>query len=90
MRILLLVFLVAASFCVSAEQIITIQSTITGSQEQPKVISIVPWQKPEDPNYFGQEITNLGLMPNVFKPLDRRAFVRELEYISVMRKSAQK
>jgi hypothetical protein len=78
------------SFPAMAQEIITIQSTITGSQEQPKVINIVPWQKPEDPNYFGQDDLALGLMPNDFKPLNRDAFNKELQYISVMRKSAQK
>jgi hypothetical protein len=73
-----------------AEKIITIESTITGSQEQPKVISIVPWQKPEDPNYFGQEVTGAGSIPKDFRSLDRESFVRELEYISVMRKNTQK
>lgn len=90
MRVIVFLLVIGFSFSAVAQDIITIQSTITGSQEQPKVISIVPWQKPEDPNYFGQETAALGLMPNVFKPLDRDGFAKELEYISVMRKSAQK
>ncbi len=90
MRIFLFLLVLGFSFRSFAQEIITIQSTITGSQEQPKVISIVPWQKPEDPDYFGQETSVLGLTPNVFKSLDRDGFSKELEYISVMRKSAQK
>lgn len=74
----------------AAEEIITIKSTITGSQEQPKVISIVPWQKPEDPDYFGQDETALAGLPEIFRPLDRQSFAREREYLSVMRKGAKK
>lgn len=90
MKQLFFLLLVVFSCQLWAQEIITIQSTITGSQEQPKVISIVPWQKPKDPNYFGQDISNLGLMPNIFKPMDRDAFATELTFITVMRKAAQK
>jgi hypothetical protein len=90
MRIIFFFWFMFFASSVLAQEIITIQSTITGSQEQPKVISIVPWQKPEDPDYFGQESAALGLMPNVFKTLDRDGFKKELEYISVMKKSAQR
>lgn len=89
MRVVVCVCLAVASMAVSAEQIINIESTITGSQEQPKVISIVPWQKPEDPNYFGREISNLGNMHVEFKPMDRAVFVRELEAISAIRKKVK-
>ena len=84
---LLLLFL---SGSVLADDIITIQSTITGSQEQPKVISIVPWQKPEDPDYFGKDAALKGKLPKDFKLLDRKSFAVELKYISVMRKSTGK
>jgi hypothetical protein len=71
-------------------QIITIESTITGSQEQPKVISIVPWQKPRPPEYFGEEITGLGLKADVFQSIDRESFNREMHYISTMKKGGMK
>lgn len=74
----------------AAQEIIMIESTITGSQEQPKVISIVPWQKPIDPDYFGTDITGLGMGADVFQTLDRDAFNREMQYMSSMRKGTQK
>lgn len=87
----------------AAQQIITIESTITGSQEQPKVISIVPWQKPKQPEYFGGEVKGLqgeelmnkdnqkgsNLRQQIFQSIDRDAFTREMQYISSMRKNVQ-
>lgn len=69
-----------------AQEVITIESTITGSQEQPKVISIVPWQQPKDPDYFGGDIVGLGTLDNVFQPINRAAFNRERRYITSIRK----
>jgi hypothetical protein len=60
------------------ESNVVLQSTITGNQEQPKVLYIVPWQGPG-----GTDQLNTGLQPvvsDVFAPLDRREFQRELKY----------
>jgi hypothetical protein len=62
----------------SAEANVTLHSTITGNQEQPKVLYIVPWQGPG-----GADQLNTGLQPivsDVFAPVDRREFQRELKY----------
>jgi hypothetical protein len=62
----------------SGESNVVLQSTITGNQEQPKVLYIVPWQGPG-----GADQLNTGLQPvvsDVFAPLDRREFQRELKY----------
>lgn len=81
---------VAILFCagINAQEVLTIESTITGSQEQPKVISIVPWQKAGPPEYFGEDISGLGSTVDIFKPLERDAFNRERRYISSLRKAA--
>lgn len=86
MKRLIFILIAAFSVPVLSQEIIMIESTITGSQEQPKVISIVPWQNPIDPDYFGGDITGLGLGADVFHTLDREAFTREMQYISSMRK----
>ncbi len=60
------------------EASVVLQSTITGNQEQPKVLYIVPWQGPG-----GADQLNTGLQPvlsDVFAPVDRREFQRELKY----------
>ena len=86
---LLAIFLVALfSATTFAQNIVTIESTVTGSQERPKIISIVPWQKPVDPDYYGDDIEGLGTGDDVFKPLDRDAFLREMKYIGAIRSNA--
>lgn len=62
----------------SDEASVELHSTITGNQEQPKVLYIVPWQGPA-----GVDQLNQGLQPivsDVFAPVDRREFQRELKY----------
>lgn len=68
-----------------AQQILTIESKITGTQEQPRVISIVPWQGVNEPEYIGEEM-ELEMVVDVFKPLERESFKRELNYLTATRK----
>ncbi len=74
-----------ASTSSAAEDIIVIESKITGSKEQPKVISIVPWKPILDPGYIGEDLEGLGQVANVFQSLDRATFNRERRYISATR-----
>ena len=85
---LLLMILPLSSLSV-AQEILTIESTITGSREQPKVISIVPWQKPQDPSYLGKEVGGIGMGLDVFQEFDRETFNQERRYILSTRKGAQ-
>ena len=63
-----------------------IESTITGSQEQPKVISIVPWKEARDPKLMGESAVNLKISDSIFKNLDRVKFNRESLYMSATRR----
>lgn len=58
--------------------ILQIQDTIRGSREQPKVLSIVPWQPPRDkaslPSPFVKRIEQ------DFMPLDREEFIRKVQH----------
>ena len=65
---------------VFAQQVLTIESTITGSKEQPKVISIIPWQHAKKPAYFGDDIKGLDSHRSELMPLRRENFQRELKY----------
>lgn len=89
-KISYLLFLLALSSAVFAQEILTIESTITGSQEQPKVITIVPWQDPKPPQYFGEDITGLNQQKKQFNALERRSFKSEYQYISTLEKNAKK
>ena len=76
----LLVMLSANSF--ADDSIITLRSTVKGNQEQPKVLYILPWQKAEriEWNYSPTE----NVINEVFKPIDRDEFIRELKYRNLL------
>ena len=63
-----------------AEEIMTMESTITGSQEQPQVMSIVPWQPPEPSQGLYRPITRGAVELEILQPLDREVFKREVRY----------
>ena len=64
----------------SQEAKVTLHSTITGNQEQPKVLYIVPWQPPGNSDKLMQPIK--PVLDDVFAPVDRAEFQRELKYRS--------
>jgi len=70
-----------------AEDVVTFESTITGSQEQPKVIYIVPWQPPQAPAAMSQPIGNL-VMQDLLQPIDRDTFLRQVQYRTVLTERA--
>ena len=57
---------------------VSLHSTITGNQEQPKVLYIVPWQPPGNADRLAQPVQ--PLLDDVFAPVDRAEFQRELKY----------
>jgi hypothetical protein len=57
---------------------VVLHSTITGNQEQPKVLYIVPWQPPGGADQLMQSVQ--PLLSDVFAPVDRSEFQRELQY----------
>lgn len=57
---------------------ITLETTIVGNKEQPKVLSIVPWQNPEQAGTLSTEITSQ--IEQVFRPLDAETLNREIVY----------
>lgn len=83
-RILLLLSVVcpAISPALAQEPDITLHSTVSGNQEQPKVMYILPWQQPSD-RYIEQEFPT-DLEGDLFVALDRDEFVRELNYRATM------
>jgi len=85
-RSVLFLFMLISSATALAQEILTIESQVTGSKEQPKVISIVPWQEPSEPDYYGEDVTGLDQTELIFKPLDRASFKDEVKYIQALRK----
>ena len=54
------------------------RTEITGNQELPKVLYIVPWQKSDPGELTGKPINTL--LDEVLAPIDRTEFVRQVEY----------
>lgn len=51
---------------------------ITGNQELPKVLYIVPWQKSDPGSLLGRPANTL--LDEVLAPLDREEFIRQVVY----------
>ncbi len=54
------------------------RTQITGNQELPKVMYIVPWKKSDPGDLMGQPVNTL--LDEVLAPLDREEFLRRVEY----------
>jgi hypothetical protein len=54
------------------------RTEITGNQELPKVLYIVPWKKSDPGELMGQPVNTL--LDEVLAPLDREEFIRQVDY----------
>lgn len=64
------------------EAVVTLRSTVTGNQEQPRVMYIVPWQPPGEmalEHSLASEVAD-----ELFAPLDRDEFVRGIKYRAML------
>jgi hypothetical protein len=69
--------LLAPALC-AQEPVVTLRSTVTGEQQQPRVMYLVPWQQPVE-GTFNYEL-EAGFAQELFAPVDRDEFRRDLEY----------
>lgn len=54
------------------------RTEITGNQELPKVLYIVPWQKSDPGDLMGKPVNSL--LDEVLAPIDREEFIRQVDY----------
>ena len=54
------------------------RTEVTGNQELPKVLYIVPWQKSDPGDLVGRPVNSL--LDEVLAPVDRDEFIRQVEY----------
>jgi hypothetical protein len=54
------------------------RTAITGNQELPKVLYIVPWKKSDPGDLMGKPVNTL--LDEVLAPLDREEFVRSVDF----------
>jgi hypothetical protein len=60
-------------------------ATITGNQELPKALHIVPWKSAEAGDLAGRPLNSL--VDEILAPIDRDVFLRELEYYEAVHSS---
>ncbi len=61
---------------------VRIDETVTGNQEQPKVLYIVPWKEAEDDSILEQPLQSQ--VRNVFGHVERAEHQRKLQFIEVL------
>ena len=61
---------------------VTLHSTVTGNQEQPRVMYIVPWHQPGDSRF--EHSLQRSIARELFDPIDRDEFVRAMKYQTKM------
>jgi hypothetical protein len=54
------------------------RTEITGNQELPTVMYIVPWQKADPSDLIGRPVNTL--LDEVLAPIDREEFIRQVDY----------
>ena len=81
--VIVIVFLLLCSIsALSEEAVVVLRSTVKGNQEQPRVMYIVPWQRPGDSSLEYQPMDSL--VNDLFTPVDRAEFTRELQYRDIL------
>ena len=61
------------------------RTEITGNQELPKVLYIVPWKKSDPGDLMGKPVNTL--LDEVLAPVDREEFIRQVEYYNDLNSS---
>jgi len=87
-RIGLFVCCICSSSAVAQDDVLNLESTFKGNQEQPRVLYIVPWQQPGADPVAERPIS--GELDSLFEPIDRASFQRELHYKEYLRSDEQK
>lgn len=70
----------APAYAQDEEGVVVLSDTVTGNQEQPKVLYIVPWQAAEDDTILQQPLAT-KLHSEVFEHVEREEHKRELRHL---------
>jgi len=63
-------------------EVVNLGSTITGNQEQPKVLYIVPWKQTKDNTILSQGLESR--LSDVFDHVERSEHQREVQYFETL------
>jgi hypothetical protein len=64
------------------------RTEITGNQELPTVLYIVPWQKSDPGDLMGRPVNTL--LDEVLAPVDRTEFMRQVGYYDRLYRKSEK
>lgn len=81
MRLILLVGFMVQSVDAQEPEVIKLQETIRGNQEQPKVLTIVPWQSPKPKEALPSQI--IERINKKFMPLQRDELTRQIQILNI-------
>ena len=77
MNALILALVATALSAEAGSKVVEMGTRVTGNQEQPRVLYIVPWQAPDGSDALYHDISSR--IDNLLEPLDRDSFRRELD-----------
>ncbi len=64
------------------KEVVNLGATITGNQEQPKVLYIVPWKQTKDNTILNQGLESR--LSDVFDHVERSEHQREVQYFETL------
>jgi len=64
------------------------RTEITGNQELPKVLYIVPWKKADPGDLLGRPVNSL--LDEVLAPIDRSEFIRQVDFYNDLKSEQNK
>ena len=70
------------------DEVVNLGATITGNQEQPTVLYIVPWKQTSDSSLLSQGLESR--LSDVFDHIERSEHQRELKYIDALAAKQEK
>lgn len=73
--------------CWSQDATVNLESTVTGNQEQPNVLYIIPWKAPSGPDDLYQTLNSQ--LDTVFAHVERAELKRELRYLQTFSQQEQ-
>ncbi len=79
---ILVTFILSLHVRAQDSEVVNLGTTITGNQEQPKVLYIVPWKQTEDNRILDQGLESR--LSDVFNHVERSEHQREIDYLQTL------
>ena len=70
------------------EAVVTLRTTITGNQEQPKVLYIVPWKAPTKGDILYQSLRSQLNLDGIFTHMEKSELRRKLRFVEASKQQS--